>query len=335
MPGIEGKSSFIINSAGIRGEDFSVAEDNTYRILTIGGSTTECLYLDQTEAWPYLLGEYLNKTADGRDVKVGNAARSGKNSRHHIMHVKYLLTEYPDIDAIIILVGINDLGLRIRMGDQYDPHFMNSSGAEEEMIDQSFECAVSPEDYSSSPFYERTNIWRFAVTLYRRLSYQEAETIVVQDRAGEWYLKERQKRMNATEILEEPPDLFLALEEYDRNINSIIDLADDRSVRVIFMTQPTLWRSGLTQDEMDLMWFGDDGNGSYYSVQALNTSMERYNERLLETCSYRGIECIDLADQLPQDATVFYDDAHFNENGARLVASNIADYLNTTEPFVS
>lgn len=45
MPGISGKSEFAINSQGIRGDELIPLY--TYRILTIGGSTTECLYLDQ------------------------------------------------------------------------------------------------------------------------------------------------------------------------------------------------------------------------------------------------------------------------------------------------
>jgi lysophospholipase L1-like esterase len=327
MPGIEGESRFIINSVGIRGEEFYSASNQEYRILTIGGSTTECIYLDQTEAWPYLLEEYLNKTAGGRDVWVGNVGKSGMNTRDHIMHVKYLLSEYPKIDTIIILVGINDFGLRYRMGNQYDPNFLNDSEAEKKQITRAF--AVKPENYL--PFYKRTGIYQFARTFHYRLHYRET----VQDRAGEWYLTERENRKNAKEILGKTPDLSSALEEYSKNINTIIDSANNRSVRVIFMTQPTLWRPGLTESEKGLLGGGDCGNGSYYSIQALNTGMKKYNEKLLEVCSNRGIECIDLASQLPQDASVFYDDAHFNENGARLVAATIAEYLNTTEPFVS
>lgn len=326
MPGIEGESIFIINSVGIRGEEFYLTSNQEYRILTIGGSTTECIYLDQTEAWPYLLEEYLNKTADGRDVWVGNVGKSGMNTRDHIMHMKYLLPEYPKIDTIIILVGINDLNRRLRMGNQYDTNFLNNSEAEKEQIRRAF--AVAPENYL--PFYKRTGIYRFARIFYYRLHYRET----VQDRAGEGYLTKRENRKNAKEILETPPDLSSALEEYSRNINTCIDLANNRSVRVIFMTQPTLYGQGLTEGEKDLLWFGNLPNGSYYSLHALNTSMNKYNEKLLEVCSNRGIECIDLASQLPQNTSVFYDDCHFNENGARLVAATIAEYLKTTEPFI-
>ena len=57
MPGISGISHFTINKFGLRGDVFT---EGTYRILAVGGSTTESLYLDDTEAWPYLVQEILN-----------------------------------------------------------------------------------------------------------------------------------------------------------------------------------------------------------------------------------------------------------------------------------
>ena len=59
MPGIEGDSRFSINDDGLRGYPLSNGE--AYRILAIGGSTTECLYLDDAEAWPYLWQTILRR----------------------------------------------------------------------------------------------------------------------------------------------------------------------------------------------------------------------------------------------------------------------------------
>ena len=70
MPGISGRRKhFTINDRGIRGDAFS--EDQQYRILAIGGSTTECFYQDDSEAWPYLLQERLSAGL-ARKVWVGS-----------------------------------------------------------------------------------------------------------------------------------------------------------------------------------------------------------------------------------------------------------------------
>jgi hypothetical protein len=109
-----------------------------------------------------------------------------------------------------------------------------------------------------------------------------------------------------------------------------------RGTRLILMTQPTMWYSGLSQEEKDLLWSGRGPNGQYYySLEALIQGMSIYNERLLEICRQRQVECIDLASALPKDTTVFYDDVHFNESGAVQVASIVADYILRHAPFTS
>ena len=88
-----------------------------------------------------------------------------------------------------------------------------------------------------------------------------------------------------------------------------------------------------------LLWFGWkdrepwEGATEYYSVTALATGMAAYNRTLLETCAAENVECIDLAAALPQDASAFYDDCHFNEHGARLAADVVAEHLSLAPPF--
>src|SRR3989339_1653451 len=57
FPGIHGVSVFKTNKYGIRGREITAMD--TLKILTVGGSTTECLYLDQSETWQALLEEKM------------------------------------------------------------------------------------------------------------------------------------------------------------------------------------------------------------------------------------------------------------------------------------
>ena len=77
-PGIKGESRFIVNSKGARGDELPL--DSEYKILALGGSSTECTFLDQAEAWPFLLQERLTQAVRAR-VWVGNAGRSGNTTR--------------------------------------------------------------------------------------------------------------------------------------------------------------------------------------------------------------------------------------------------------------
>lgn len=332
MPGVSGESRFMTNSMGLRGDELT--RDVGYRVLAVGGSTTECLYLDQDEAWPQLLQSRLDDAPRGRKVWVGNAGRSGLNSRDHVVQLKHLLNRYEDVDAVVLLVGVNDLASRLRQGESYDPDFMSRADAEPVLLRRSFSVVPDP----SLPFYKKTALWRLlrdAKAAARPTRYADGE---VQDEAGKLYVTWRERRRDAPALRGTLPDLTTALEEYARNLDTIIGLARAKSVRLILVTQPTLWRRDMPAELSGLLWMGGVGDfqreagKEYYSAGALEEGMRLYNETLLKTCRERGVECFDLAAVVPKDTSAFYDDCHFNENGARLVAESIAGYMKSTTP---
>ena len=318
LPGISGEALFKVNSAGIRGEEFTT--EQTYRILAVGGSTTECLYLNQTEVWTSLLERKLSE-AKHKAIWVGNVGRSGHNTRHHLLQMKYLIPQFPKIDAVIILAGVNDV--HIKLSDlEYDPETTTKPTFEEEYMRAAF--AIAPPAIPAY-HYKRLAWWRMAKKLKDHY-LTKAKAQPIQDSTGETLSQWRRYRHNAEEIVETIPDLSTALGEYRRNLNAIVDVAQQRAVRPILVTQPTIWRSDLSQDEKDLLWMGGIGSfqlgkgHKYYSASSLDKIIQQYNETLLDVCRTRAIDCIDLAGALPKDKTVFYDDVHFNESGARQVA---------------
>jgi lysophospholipase L1-like esterase len=324
MPGISGDSHFYTNSNGVRGDEFT-AQD-TYRIMAIGGSTTECSYLDQPETWTNLLQETLNRNTRNQKVWVGNAGLSGATTRHHLVAMQYLPLREMKINAVILLIGVNDLSVRLSNDKDYDPNFLEKPEVIKELLYRTFSGTyhLYPED----PFYKRTALWQMLRQAKQMMSMKNIE-----DEGGRIYITWREHRRGASEMRDALPDLSSALEEYARNINMIIDLAQEKSVRLILMTQPTMWRGGLPQDLDALLWLGGIGDFQkesgkpYYSVTALEKAMKAYNDTLLRVCRERSLECLDLAALLEKDATVFYDDAHFNESGARKVAEALSKFM--------
>lgn len=331
MPGVSGKSEFIINSQGMRGDEFSPS--NKYRILVIGGSTTECLYLDQIETWPHLLQTSINEHVQNQFVWVGNGGMSARYTRHHLIAMQYLPLTELRIDTVIMLVGINDFLVRLSQDKQYDPNFRDKAKFEEKLIARTF-MGSNKNPNTDNPLYKKSAIWRLLKNIRHRYL-----TKYVQDSTGKIYNTWRKYRRNASEIREVLPDLSSALDEYSRNINNIIDIAEEKSVRLVFLTQPTMWKPGLSADLDALLWTGGIGkyqraSGSpYYSVKALSKGMKIYNDTLLQICQERNVECIDLASVLAKDTTVFYDDVHFNESGARKIAGTLIKYMLKRDPF--
>lgn len=333
MPGVSGESHFRTNSLGLRGDEPS--DQDRFRILALGGSTTECLFLDQSEAWPQLLQGLLN--ADGRSPRtwVGNAGMSARNTRHHVMAMRHLPLREMKIDAVVMLPGINDLSIRLSQDAAYDPRALQDPSNERRLIAETFLGLArgDPRD----PWFKQTALWQLARGV-KALWFPSADSGAVQDDVGAVYDEWRRHRQQAARLIATMPDLGSALDEYRRNLREVAALAKANSVRLILLTQPTMWRPGLPPELDRLLWFGGVGNFQvqpgqpYYSVEALAEGIRRYNDELLQVCKEQLAECIDLTG-LAKDTSVFYDDVHFNESGSRQVAQLVATYLMAHPPF--
>ena len=60
--------------------------NNKIDFIFFGGSTTECLYMDQEKRFPYLLSQLL-KRRDGKDIYSLNAGVSGNHSIHTLLNL--------------------------------------------------------------------------------------------------------------------------------------------------------------------------------------------------------------------------------------------------------
>jgi hypothetical protein len=99
----------------------------------------------------------------------------------------------------------------------------------------------------------------------------------------------------------------------------------------LLMTQPSLWRTDLTDQEKRQLWMGGVGEfrdvpGSlYYEPEVLERGMDAFNQRLLNVCHDTKTPCVDLAKGLPKLTDYFYDDEHFTDKGQKLVADLVAE----------
>ena len=55
--------------------------------------------------------------------------------------------------------------------------------------------------------------------------------------------------------------------------------------------------------------------------------MDVINERIRKVARDLALPLVDLDRRLPRSTETFYDDCHFNRNGARLVAEELAAYF--------
>ncbi|MCX6181381.1 MAG: GDSL-type esterase/lipase family protein [Bacteroidetes bacterium] len=303
--GVHGNSHFTINNEGLRGSASA-------KILAIGGSTTIEMLLDNDETWTHF-------------INAENAGKNGLNSFHHIDQMKVLLQQFPNTKTIIILMGINDLQLQLVRGEY-------TAGDSTERYNKAF--PVIPRKYF--PWYQRTGYWRLCGIIKRSIFPNPPKEMTL-DKYGRVFIKHRKFRSACQQKIDTLPNWNNALNGYKNNINALIDLAKENQVALIFATQPVLWSSNNTKHQEEMMWLGGIGNfqengGQYYTAKVLDESMKLFNQTLIKTASERGVKVIDLYSFLPKDESIFYDDCHFTELGAKRVAEVI---LVETQNFAS
>jgi len=93
---------------GLRGSGTDPAR---IEILTVGGSTTNQLYLPEAQTWQAVMADRL--AAAGRPAVVGNAGIDGQSTIGHLVNFDSWFTNVPGLHPrlVVLYVGINDAAL--------------------------------------------------------------------------------------------------------------------------------------------------------------------------------------------------------------------------------
>jgi hypothetical protein len=243
-------------------------------------------------------------------VFVGNAGRSG----HFLLHHEYLLRHYAPaakFDWVVVLCGINDMSTLLR--DNYEER--SREVAHETLL-------------GLSPVYYRNSAICRAIARWWVIRKNDKIERVVQDAGGRWIAEYRQKRRRALQartIVDLPARFDDAIARYSRDLRRVIAACRQRGVKLVMMTQPTLWAEKMSPElEALLLTHSPDGA---YTPGALARMMERYNQALRDVCAVDKVDCIDLARLLAKDTSVLYDNCHFNVQGCETVATIVARFF--------
>lgn len=272
FPGVSGPATFTVNEFGLRGPSVSPSK-GIYKIITMGGSSTECFVLDDSKEWPHLLMAGLNAAQKDHPVWLANAGVAGHTAVHHLQ----LLRSIPllnQADLLIFLPGVNDLqatwsfeGAATQASLELDAdEFLRTRGLGKVEL---------------YPLYKRSRLYKMVKSVFG----SSPEFRVHEDtNQPTWFDHRRAVRAASGHV--SAPNLEIGLREYAARIREIAQECRLRGRRCLFLTQPSMWREDLTPVQQ-------------------------------------------------KDTSALYDDVHFNENGARIVAQALVRYLLSTAPFSS
>jgi len=320
--GVSPKVTFTVNAMGLRGP-MPPQVGKLYRIITIGGSTTECIAQDDTQEWPHLLMAELNERQKGLPVWVGNAGVSGLNTVDHASCLRRLPV-LRQADLLIFLIGVNDLAAAL----------LFDGAPTQEVLEDRAELFAE----HAPPGVSRMRGLLYCSWLLGlvRNSLKRLSQMIFVWRSQQGVQIGASLSGRAAGPVLPLPDLRLALEEYAQRIRTLEQQCRQYHRRCVFLTQPTMWRAGLSAAEQSLLYSGGVGNygivRGYVSAPELGRAMAAYNQVLLAVCREDQLECYDMAAAIPKDTSAFSDESHYNDNGTRLVADYLAERLLASPP---
>jgi len=328
-PSANGPTVFSTNRYGIRGDEPDSEHD--IRLLVLGGSTAENLYIDDKDAWPQVLQSLLRSHFNYDGIWVGNAGKSGIRAHENVLYLKHFVPQIDDIRYLLVLLGSNDLGIAFGMAnlDDWNPH---------QRLRHAFQFL--PNDNGK---YFPYNTAVFGVIDEVIAKYSQWQSGVVQDRSGEWILTARQRRKNSRPYLDKMPDLQSNVNLYHERLNQFVDLARASNIEPIFITQPLLHNANITPEEdasigvfagkgsfHDLMYGPDP---IFYSPGIVGEAIEFFHDATMDVCHVRKMNCVELAAKLPKQLDYFYDGVHYTVRGNHKIAEIIFSEITTQLDF--
>jgi len=304
LAGLKGPSVFTVNNLGFRGDVLTIPKPaNELRIFMVGGSTTECLYNDDSKAITRALQEELNKQpANNLAVRVYGAGKSGDASDDHVSMIVHRIVQLQP-DVIIVFAGINDLTRSIGNYDYL--HYVKES----------------PPDRFRSVRYLATEsqIVRRFYYLFRRPSQNITQAFQEIHLRSQY--REKIGLCNSLPVSESRPRVDQAA--FGNNLKTIAGVTRAHGIKLILMTQQTTWNGPDNANLREWHW-ALCRSGTKYREDFMDEALKGLNEQTREIARQNSIPVYDLANSMPKSREFFYDDFHFNDRGAREAALGLA-----------
>ena len=325
---VEPRVRFEVNADGERGGDVSRVSTGLFRVLVAGGSSAECLALDQPTSWPGVLEQLLStdqarRTLGVSAVHVGNIARSGIGSRQLDLILEHVLPRYGRLDALVIMVGASDM---LRWLEEDAPPSLGPEPDAEDVF-----SSHPRQVFGWTP--RRSAVFALAGRLRRRW----LRSVEVREEAGSWLTAARTMRAEARETRHTTPDPGVMLSAFDEHFRRLLRRAQLYAERVLVVRQPWFDREP-TAVEAAHFWHGGVGKAwkqtidVFYGLDVLSDLMGRIDARAAAIAGELGIPHVDLRPILMPNLDHYFDMFHYTPRGAAVVGQALARVLLGVQP---
>lgn len=291
------------DAMGFRGSGVDPARIS---ILTIGGSTTNQLYLPEEATWQAVLERSLRQA--GHDVVVANAGIDGQSTVGMIADLDLWFPNVPQLKPRLVLayVGINDV---YKVGPA--------------------RAHITGEDESRQILRDSLQFSSFGKELEKRSALVRLwDTVAGSIQASQARLRHQAIDFAQAQWTDQPaqpvwrPDqLEVNLAAYEGRLVRIAGLIRRWGATPVFVTQ-TRADYRLEKGRLTGIKDGDGPNGV-----DRGHALARFNSATMEVCRGSQVTCLDLATELPFTPGDFYDYEHNTPQGAEKIGKWLARKL--------
>lgn len=268
--------------------------ENTFRIVAIGGSTTQNLV--EGVHYPMLLEELLNEKYRDVNVEVINIGNSGYSTPHFIILLSLDVITW-DPDLIIVSENINDLLTSYFPDYAFD--YSNKYRNE----------AFIPDESGSQRIFGWSRFYWVVRSRLEALSYRLAD-----------YKDDIYKRVSYGN---NPPQLSQDI--FRRNLETIISIAKANNVPVMLGTQPLEPSVEYWDRHMRYKKYNKDVIYPLHSEFVSHHN--RFNEIIREVAVNKNISVVRNDSIFNADKTLFSDFVHYSRGGIERLAENYFDEI--------
>ncbi|AFH50180.1 GDSL-like lipase/acylhydrolase domain protein [Ignavibacterium album JCM 16511] len=125
-------------------------------------------------------------------------------------------------------------------------------------------------------------------------------------------------------------DYFPGLNSFKRNLTTIIELAKLDGTKVILMTQPNIYKSGMSDKELKSLTMLNKeaiGDGKRWTYDTAFRGIIAYNDAIKEISVFMNVPLIDLDKVVPKNLDYFYDDVHYQSKTYDLISSFLSEEI--------
>jgi hypothetical protein len=115
------------------------------------------------------------------------------------------------------------------------------------------------------------------------------------------------------------------LQGYESRIAALIDTCMQNDILPVFITQPCLYGEGV--DSVTGVNLATSKVEEGMNGKLLSDLIGRYNDRMTKTCEKKLVPCINLNQLMPKNSLYYYDQTHYTNEGAAMVAMLIAEEM--------